>query len=81
MSWVKTDIEQGIGLTDEELVELVEMVESGNYYQCEIEEWFGISRAKLKTYMKIAEERGIKPHAKVDRSWKNRRRANQSSVW
>lgn len=77
---VITDIEQGIGLTDEELKELVNMYYSGKYYMKEIAEWFGISNAKLRTYLRLAAERGIEARAKVDWHRKNRWRANESQI-
>ena len=50
---VKTDINDGIGLNDEEISELYHMYISGKYYIKEIIDWFGISPTKLKTYLKI----------------------------
>lgn len=61
MSWVKTDIEEGVGLTDDEIQELVDMIAEGKYYMNEICEWFGITTQKVKTYLKIADRKGIKP--------------------
>ena len=64
--WTRTEIEEGI-VTKEDIEECAEMVQSGWYTQKEIAEWFGISTAKLKTWIKIAQERGLMPNAKVDR--------------
>ncbi len=56
--WVATELNNGIGLTDDEIKELVEMYQSGKYYNTEIADWFGITVAKVKTYLNIARERG-----------------------
>jgi transposase len=77
--WVKTEIEEGI-VTKEDIEEFAEMFQSGWYTQKEIAEWFGISIAKFKTWIKVAQERGLIPYAKVDRCRSHRWRAHQSEV-
>lgn len=61
MSQVKTDIENGIGLDDKEIQELVDMLYEDHYHKVEVCEWFGITPQKMKTYLKIADRKGIKP--------------------
>jgi DNA-binding transcriptional regulator LsrR (DeoR family) len=67
--WLKTEIKEGIGLTDEEIAELVTMYLSGKYYLKDIEEWFGITRSKLKRYLEIAKERGIYQKCRNGLAW------------
>lgn len=56
---LKRQHRDGTLLSDEELVELVNMYQSGKYFVTEIRDWFGLNDYEFRAYMKLAKEKNL----------------------